>query len=281
MNATELYKAGKLQEAIDAQVKEVKANPADQGRRLFLFELLAFAGDLEKARRQADAVNYTDPQLAAGVLAYKQLLESEQARRDFFKNGTPPKFFGDQPEHVYWRIEAVNRLRENRPAEALQCLEKAAEATPALSGTLNDKPFDSLRDCDDLLAGVLEVMAKGSYYWVPLEQVEELTVTPPKFPRHLLWAPARLDVQESSGNIYLPALYPGSHEHPDDQIKLGRLTDWKALENGPVLGVGLRTFLAGEDAVPVLEWRHLTVVAPAAPPAAAAPEAGTGEAATD
>ena len=47
MNASELYKAGKLQEAVDAQIKEVKASPADQSKRLFLFELLAFECGVE------------------------------------------------------------------------------------------------------------------------------------------------------------------------------------------------------------------------------------------
>ncbi len=274
MTATELYKAGKLQDAITAQIQEVKASPSDQGKRLFLFELLAFSGDLERARRQLDAINYTEPELAAGVLAYKKMLESEQARRQFFKDGVPPRFFGEQPEHVHWRIEAANRLRENRPDEVAQCLAKAAETAPTVRGTLNDAPFEGLRDADDLFAGVLEVMAQGAYYWVPLEQVEDLTVKPPRFPRNLIWAPARLEMRESAGNVFLPALYPGTYDDPDDQIKLGRQTNWRGGEAGPVFGVGLRTFLVGEDAVPLLEWRQLTITPPEPPAAAAAQEAG-------
>src|SRR3954470_16505756 len=60
LSASELYKAGKLEQAIEAQVKEVRAQPADHGKRIFLFELLAFAGDLDRARRQVDAVQYDD-----------------------------------------------------------------------------------------------------------------------------------------------------------------------------------------------------------------------------
>ena len=84
MNASDLYKAGKLQEAIDAQIKEVKVSPADQAKRLFLFELLAFAGDLDRARRQIEAINYAEVELIAGVLSYKKLVDSEQARRQLF-----------------------------------------------------------------------------------------------------------------------------------------------------------------------------------------------------
>ena len=36
-------------------------------------------------------------------------------------------------------------------------------------------------------------MAHGAYYWVPLEQVETITMNVPKAPRDLLWVPARLE----------------------------------------------------------------------------------------
>ena len=73
MNASDLFKAAKLPEAIDAQIAEVKANPGDQSKRLFLFEMLAFAGDLDRARRQIDAVNYGQMELDTAVLAYRKL----------------------------------------------------------------------------------------------------------------------------------------------------------------------------------------------------------------
>lgn len=260
MNASELYKAGKLPEAIDAQLKEVKAHPADHGKRLFLFEMLAFAGDLDRAKRQIEAINYGQMELDASVMAYRKMLDSEQARRQLFSDGRAPKFFGEPSEHVRLRLEAVNRLRANRPAEAAELLAQAAAATPAVKGQLNDKPFDSLRDCDDLFASVLEVMGHGAYYWIPLDQVETVTMNPPKAPRDLLWAPARVELREgTAGNIFLPALYPGSHEHPDNQVKLGRMTDWKSSEGSPVLGVGLHMFMAGEADVSLLEWRQLQV----------------------
>ena len=41
--AAELFQAGQLNEAIDAQLAAVRSAPLDSGRRTFLFELLAFA----------------------------------------------------------------------------------------------------------------------------------------------------------------------------------------------------------------------------------------------
>src|SRR4051812_25155547 len=100
MNATDLYRSGQLQEAITAQLAEVKAAPADQGKRLFLFELLVFAGDLDRAQRQIDVVRYDTPELDLGVATYRQLLDAERARRRLFSEALVPHFFGEQPDHV-------------------------------------------------------------------------------------------------------------------------------------------------------------------------------------
>ena len=258
-SARDHFSAGNLAAAIEAQLQEVRSAPLDSGRRTFLFELLAFAGDLDRAGRQIDAVNYGNMELDAAVLGYRKLLDSEQARRRLFSEGLVPRFFGDQPEHTHLRLEAVNRLREQHLAEAAETLAKASAATPQYKGELNGKPFSSLRDCDDLFAGILEVMAQGAYFWVPLEQVQRLTMNAPKFPRDLLWVPARLEMEAAAGNVFLPALYPGSHAHDNELVKLGRMTDWRSEEGGPVLGVGLRMFLADDEAVSLPEWRELVV----------------------
>jgi type VI secretion system protein ImpE len=258
VTASELFKQGRLKEAIDAQLQEVKANPADHGRRLFLFELSAFAGDLDRARRQIDAVSYDQPELQAAVGNYRQILDAEQKRRRLLSESLAPKFLMEQPEHARQRLEAVNRIREGRHAEAAALLEQANAGAESLKGTLNGKAFTGLRDADDLLGTVLEVLARGEYFWVPLEQVEALALNAPAYPRDLIWLPARLTMTDGQeGEVFLPALYLGSHEHADDQVKLGRATDWKQAEGGPMLGAGAKTFLVGEDSSALTEWREV------------------------
>lgn len=258
MKADALFREGRLQEAVDAQIQEVKANPGDQNRRLFLFELLAFTGDLDRARRQAEALSYDDPELEMAAVSYRKLLEIEEARRQLLSDTLKPQFLTEPPEHVKLRLEAINRMREGRQAEAAELLEKA-NAAP-VRGMLNGKPFESLRDADDLFGTVLEVVGQGTYYWVPLEEIETLQASPPRFPRDLIWYPARISIRSgAAGDVFLPALYPNTHEHADNQVKLGRMTDWKSADGGPVLGMGLRTFLADEDDVPILEFRELKI----------------------
>jgi len=262
MTATESFKAGRLAEAIAAQVQEVKAHPGDNARRLFLFELFSFAGDLDRARRQIEAIRYDEPELAAALTNYKLVLDSEAARRRLFSEGVKPEFLVDPPFHVRMRLDAtINALRDHRTVDASKLIFGASTASGAVSVVLNGTPYDSLRDADDLFSTVLEVFAKGHYFWVALEQVDSIAINPPRFPRDLIWVPARLSMRNGpSGEVFLPALYPSSYNHPDDLVKLGRQTDWNGLEGDVVLGIGGRTFLAGDDAISLLEWRELQVV---------------------
>ncbi|MCI0378133.1 MAG: hypothetical protein L0215_11025 [Gemmataceae bacterium] len=260
MNAAELFKAGQLQKALDAQIQVVKSKPADQAARIFLFELSYFAGDLDRAQRQIEAIKYDNPEQDAGVQSYRTLLNAERLRRRLFSEGLQPKFLTDPPESVKLRLEALNCLRGKQTKEAADLLRRADESAQPVKGQLNDKPFEGLRDADDVFGPILEMMAHGDYYWVPFEQIDTMTVTPPQFTRDLFLARARIEVRSGpAGDVFLPALYPGSHAHADEQIKLGRATEWSNPDRGPVRGLGQRMYLCGDDGIGLLEWRKLQI----------------------
>jgi type VI secretion system protein ImpE len=262
MNATELFKAGRLADAIEAQTQEVKANPTDPNRRVFLFELLVFAGDLDRARRQLEAVQYDEPDRMTALQRYRRLVDSEQNRRATFTQGQAVSFLTEVPFNFRMRLDAIrNMLPHEGVGEAKTMIEGARGMTPNLKVLLNDKEYDGLIDADDLFGTALEVMVNGLYYWVPLENVASLAMNDPQYPRDLIWFPARIELTDGqTGEVYLPTLYPGTHLHPDEQVKLGRTTDWKTLEEGLTVGVGQKTYLAGEEAVGILEWRELRVL---------------------
>ena len=147
MTASELFQAGNLQAAIDAQIQKVKAKPADQAARLFLFELLLFSGDLDRARKQLDVLNYDKPEAIAAVDSYRNALASEQARRDVLAGKARPKSPKELPGHAELRLRA---LAASDPAEARALIDQASAESPDVHGTLNGQPVQGLRDADEL-----------------------------------------------------------------------------------------------------------------------------------
>ena len=260
MTASELFQAGQLQAAIDAQIQKVKSQPADQAARLFLFELMLFSGDLDRARKQLDVLNYDKPEATAAVDSYRSALASEQARRDVLAGKARPKFLKDAPAHAELRLQSLATLAADHPAEADALIDQANAVTPVVRSTVNGRPVEGLRDADDLFGTILEVFAGGNYVWIPLEQVESISMNPPAHPRDILLRPAQLAVVEGpNADVLLPGLYAGSHTHPDESIRLGRVTDWSTGDDRPTRGVGGKLFLAGDQWIRFVDWADLQV----------------------
>jgi type VI secretion system protein ImpE len=252
-----LFAQGDLQGAIQAVTEEVKAHPTESQRRTFLFELLCFAGELDRAARQLDVIGHQDAMAEPAVQVYRNILHVEHLRRRLHSESLKPEFLLDPPAFVSWHLEAVGHLRAGQTADARAALEKAEAAQAPLRGRIDGQPFEEFRDCDDVLAPVVELFLLRDYVWVPFAQVREIELSAPERPRDLIWIPARLELHTGAQHRgYVPALYHGSHLHPDNQVKLGRLTDWPETQ-GLVLGVGQRMFLAGENAHPILETRRI------------------------
>jgi type VI secretion system protein ImpE len=257
MNAQEHFSAGQLAAAIEAQLSEVRSAPLDAGRRTFLFELLAFAGELDRAGQQLAVLGQETAEKGWGASVYQNLLAAEQTRRKVFAGQARPEVFLDAPASLELRWQALEHLSRGDLAAVNAVLQESDAACPVVSGTVNGQEVQGLRDADDLLAPILEVMVLRDYVWVPWAQVRELEITPPTHPRDLLWAPARLVLNdEVQRRCYLPALYPGSHAASDDNLKLGRLTDWIVPDGeGPVRGIGQHLLVAGDSDIGLLEMR--------------------------
>lgn len=254
-DARELFREGRLKEAVAAQAAEVKSHPVDTARRGFLCELLCFSGELERVDTHLDSMGKQDPQAMPGIALFRQLVRAEQARREFFSQGRVPEFLGEPTPSARLALEASVHLREGDAAAAADLLRRAEEERPRATGSSGEKPFEDFRDLDDVTAGVFEVLtSNGKYYWVPVESVSYLEFRPAVRPRDILWRRARMVVRDGpDGEVFLPSIYPPGKEPLEDAARLGRVTEWTGGEGEPVRGVGLRTFLVGEGAVPILD----------------------------
>ena len=258
MKAKELLEANQLSAAIAALTQDVKKQPTDTHLRTFLFELLCFAGEYERAERQLDVIGHQNESAGIGVEVYRQLLRADKARQRWFAEGLKPTFLLDPPSWTQHQLEAGNRLRGQQTEEAKALLQQAASESPKLQGIVNGKPFDDFRDSDDRLGPIFEVFFRENYVWLPCEQVKKVTIPKPKQLRDLLWTPATIEAGEGeAGDVYLPVLYVGSHSEKDDQLRLGKITDWRGLGDGLAGGAGQKTFLVDDSEMSILEIREI------------------------
>jgi type VI secretion system protein ImpE len=231
MTAQSLFQAGRLDDAIGALNTELRSNPTDSQRRTFLFELLCFAGNYDRAEKQLDILSQGSKEAAMGTLLYQSALHAERTRQTMFADNTLPL---------------------------------TNDAAAALSGTINGRPFTSIADGDPRVGPRLEIFAAGQYTLLPLAHVESVRMQPPKRLRDLLWAPALVRTAPSFkgvelGEVIIPVMAPGSWQDEEDAIRLGRSTAWIALEDGREAPIGQRVLRIDGDEVPLLEVRDLVL----------------------
>jgi type VI secretion system protein ImpE len=239
VTAAELYRAGRLQEAIDTLGVEIRSDPADAQRRTFLFELLCFAGLYDRAEKHLDVLASGGKDASMGALLYRSALHA-------------------------------TRLREEQFAK--NDVGMGARPTDQISGTINGTPFTRLTDADPRLGARLEVFAAGQYMWIPFEHIESVRMEPPKRLRDLLWNPALVKTSANFrgvelGEILLPVLTPGAWEDESDDVRLGRQTDWVRRESGDVAPVGQKILIADDTEYPLLEIRELRIASAESPTA--------------
>jgi type VI secretion system protein ImpE len=237
-NAQQLFQAGRLKEALQALSAEVRNHPADTKRRTFLFELLCFSGEYDRAEKQLDMLAEAGPNSEMGALLYRSALHAERTRQELFQRREFPKPSGG-----------------------------SSPGAESIAGTLNGKPFQAITDGDARIGPRLEVFAGGSYLWINFEHLASIQIQPPRRLRDLLWTPAVVRAgpalkDTELGEVLLPVLSPFAWQHADEAVRLGRMTVWEEDESGAVVPVGQKMLLVDGEEFPFLEIRKLEFASP-------------------
>ncbi|MDX9788456.1 MAG: type VI secretion system accessory protein TagJ [Desulfobacterales bacterium] len=258
MTTAELIKSGNLAEARKNLVEEVKAAPADLGKRTTFIQVLCFCGEWDKAERQLDAISVQDPQREISVQTYKNLIRAEKERQNVLAMKSKPAFLPKTPGYfgAHWDVLACLLKGDAEKAENL--FQEIESQRPGLSGTVNGIPFKGISDTDSFLSFFLETIVHDRYIWIPFESIRELTVTPPKTLFDLLWVPGRITTWDGlTLNCFLPVVYGESWAHADDTIRMGRITTWTQM-GGPFLkAVGQHLYDIGGNDMAILEIQEM------------------------
>lgn len=233
MDASTLYRAGRLDEAITALGQRLRDDPTDQRSRTFLFELLCFAGQLDRAEKHLDLLASGGTEAEMGAWLYRSALHADRVRLEMFRTGSLP--VGSEPRPV--------------------------------SGTLNGQPFESLEDADPRIGARLEVFAAGAYQWIPFDLLASIQVEEPKKLRDLLWTTARVTPSAhyrggELGEVLLPVLTPLSCDHSEGTVRLGMETRWEEDTGGREIPYGQKVLLVDGEDIPFLEIRELQITPP-------------------
>jgi type VI secretion system protein ImpE len=227
ISASELFKAGKVRDSIDALTSYVRDHPSDVVQRTFLFELLCFAGEFARAERQLAVLADGSPERETGAVVYYAALHAEKTRHEVFSKRAFPQ--------------------------------SPAQCPP---GELNGRPFTDLRDANPAIGARMEIFAAGSCVWLPFEHIASIRMDRPQRLRDTLWTPAIVQAAPSFrdmdlGEVLIPAIYPFSWDQPDEQVWLGRVTEWFVDEEGRESPAGQKMLLVDGEEFPFLELRSL------------------------
>ncbi len=240
----ELFNQGELFAAIEAAIAGVREQPDDVDGRWMLATLFCFEGDLERAEKHLQTILRQAPDLAAEVLLHRNLLRGELMRRQVFAEGRLPGFTETPSERLQAVLKALTLLHDKQDEQAAEVLHEANSLATEIAGECNGKPFSKIRDRDDITATFLEIITtNGDYYWVPFEDLHEVSLSPVEDIRDVLWRSATLTTRaHESHTAYIPGLYVHSYQSTDASLQSGRAAEWEESSAGILVGSGLRCF---------------------------------------
>lgn len=256
MDAQSLLRSGDIAGARAALAGELRRAPQDSKLRQFFWQLLAVAGEWDKAEQQLRTLATTEPKAMMLGSVYNQALAAMRLRGKVISGevrGT--SLVGSEP-WVEKLLDALQAFGTGTPdAEALS--EAALAEAPATAGTLDGEPFEWVADADQRFGPMLEAVIGDNYGFVPFAAIKRLKVTEPADLRDTVWLPVEIETRSGQVSMaFVPALYPGTESTGDNQLMLARRTDW--VERGGVeVGLGQRLITTDGPETGIMGLRDL------------------------
>ncbi len=256
-NCARLLKAGNPEASLATAKAWVRQCPADANGRIGLFQLLAVAGEWERAQQQLGLAAELDQGWTAFAGAYARILNAELEREQVLAGRMMPLMPGQVPPWQHDLLQALQHDGEGDPAQAAQRRALALAQADAVAGQIDGQRFDWLADADPRFGPCLEVILEAGYAWVPFAQLRSLRFEAPTSLRDLLWQSVEIEWGNGARTRgVVPCRYPGSQHSQDGTIRLGQCTAWEG-EELSARGLGQRLLAGDAGDYPVLDIRHI------------------------
>jgi protein involved in temperature-dependent protein secretion len=226
-DADELLKSGDLDGARKALVEVVRAKPGDAAARMFLFQLLALAGEWDKAKLQMNTLAQLSPESQMLSVVYGQAIEAERERAEVFVGRTVATVHGGS-DWLHGVADAIHHFCNDRVAEGEAARDAAFDAAPDTPGVLDDVAFDWIADGDGRFGPCVEAIIAGRYGLLGFDAIDHIKSEGPKDLRDLVWYPVQIAFKSGqSVAALLPARYPGLDVDANPAERLTRATSWR------------------------------------------------------
>lgn len=258
MDAIESLQAGDMDSALQQLQEQVRNDPADVNKRIFLFQLLSILGQWDRALTQLNVAGEMDAANLPMLHTYRELLQCEALRHEVFRGTRSPLLFGDPDQSMALLLQSLKAVADDQFDQAEQMRDQAYESVTTVPGTINGETFEWLADADSRIGPFLEAVVNGHYYWVPFSRIKSISFYKPEDLRDLVWLPAEFVwANEGQAVGMIPVRYPGSAEADDDPIRLARVTRWTELTPQTFIGLGQRMLVTDAGEYPLLEIRNI------------------------
>jgi len=256
--AEALLKEGDVAGALRSLQEAVRAKPADAKLRVFLFQLLAIAGEWDRALTQLDVCADLDAAALPMREMYAPAIACERLREQVFAGAKSPLLFGEPETWSALLIEALARDGRGESEAAARLRAQAFDAAPPSAGALDGERFEWIADADMRLGPVLEAIVNNKYTWVPFSRLQAIRFEAPADLRDCVWLPGQLRFANGGEALALiPVRYPGSHASADGAIRLARKTEWRQTSDALQTGTGQRLLATDGAEVGLLDVRSV------------------------
>jgi type VI secretion system protein ImpE len=258
VNAEELIRAGKVNEALQSLQEAVREDAANPKLRVFLFQLLCIQGKWERALTQLQLLANIDADTMLLAQIFQPVIQCETLRVEIFAGKRTPLIFGEPMEWIGLLIQSGHLAAQGNFKSAVALRDRAFDAAPATGGHIGDREFSWIADADSRLGPILEVILEGRYYWVPFARIKSVRMEAPQDLRDLIWRPAQF-IWANGGQAagHVPVRYPGTEASADGQLLLARKTEWIEHPTGYCTGLGQRMLATDEEDHSLLECKTI------------------------
>lgn len=258
MDAEALLQGGDIAGARAALAAQLRMEPRDTKARQFFWQLIALAGEWEKAGTQLQALSTAEPKAMMMAGVYNQALAAMMVREAVWAGKERPQSIVGTEPWVEGLLDGLHAATVQAP-DAESRIAAALDAAPASKGSLNGAPFEWIADADQRFGPMLEVIVGDQYGFLPFAAVRRVVAKGPEDLRDLIWM--SVDIELRSGQTsaaMLPVTYPGTGASGQPQLMLARATDWR-MESGVEAGLGQHLLTSDDPEAGILELRQLII----------------------